>query len=225
MNIMTGKKAIDTQTQARAVFTLSLDRPVILTVTTIKNTRTERHIHLGFWSSHAKSFLRLRATGVVISALVKSGLGNLTLECLYMCGQRRPPPQLNVYNNSLQVMPVVIKVKRLARCSETNLSCWSYYSQIKLSCLGQRGCKLWNLNKNTLLLARPSTAIIHRCDGVWPPVYSIHSQLSMWRHRDGNRLKLFQAHNSSSVFESHSAILCLGDVLYRAGQDENCNKE
>lgn len=103
---------------------------------------------------------------MVISALVKSGLSNLTSECLYMCGQRRPPPQLNVYNNSLQVMPVVIKVKRLSRWSETNLSCWSYYSQIKLSCLGQRGCKLWNLYKNTLVLARTSTAFIHRCDTV-----------------------------------------------------------
>lgn len=39
-------------------------------------------------------------------------------------------------------MPVVIKVKRPARRGETNLSCWSYYSQIKLSCLGRPGCKL-----------------------------------------------------------------------------------
>ncbi len=127
---------------------------------------------------------------MVISALVKSGLGNLTSDCLYMCGQRRPPPQLNVYNNSLQVMPVVIKVKRLSWCSETNLSCWSYYSQIKVSCLGQRSCKLWNLNKNTLALARTSTAFIHRCDTVCVCLYLIHSQFSMWRHCAWNTFKL-----------------------------------
>lgn len=37
-----------------------------------------------------------------------------------MCGQCRPPPQLNVYNNSLQVMPLVIKLKHLAYCSEAD---------------------------------------------------------------------------------------------------------
>lgn len=40
---------------------------------------TQADMHLGFWSSHAKSFLRLHATAMVISALGTSVFGNLKL--------------------------------------------------------------------------------------------------------------------------------------------------
>lgn len=126
-------------------------------------TSTHSFIHLGFWSTHAKFFLRSRTTGMVISAPARGGLGNLSWDCLYMCGRRRPPPRINVYNNSLQVMPLAIKVKRLARCRETDLSCWSYYSQIKLSSLGPPGRKPWNLNRSTFALPRTSTVSLCRC--------------------------------------------------------------
>lgn len=127
---------------------------------------------------------------MVISALAWSWLGNLSLQYLYMCGRRRPPPQLNVYNNSLQVMPVVIKVKRPARCSETNLSSRSYYSQIKLSCLERQGCKLWNLNHNTLVLRSASTVIVHRC---------LCLIRFMPRHCGGSRRESLQAWKSPST--------------------------
>lgn len=215
---MTGeKKPIETQTLSRAAFTLSPDRPVILTVTTITHTCTHTP---GIQSSHAKSFLHIRATAMVISALATSGLSNRSSLCLYMCGQCRPPPQrLNVNNNSLQVMPVVIKVKRLARCRETNLSCWSYYTQIKLSCLRRQGCKLWNSNKNMVVFARNLRR--HHAQ-VWCCVlYSIHSQFSMWRHCGGSILKLFQEHNSSCVLTVWNSLCCVWGAVWNE-QYFNC---
>lgn len=159
---------MDTQTLLRGAFTLSPDWPVILMLTAIT------HTHLGIWSSHAKSFLYPHASGMVISTLAWSWLANLSSQCLHMCGRSRPPPRLTVYSNSLQVMPVVIKVKHPARSSETNLSSWSYYGQIKLSCPGQRGRKVYNLNKNTLVLASASAVIVHRC------LYLINSMPRHW---------------------------------------------
>lgn len=41
--------------------------------------------------------------------LLWHGAGLLDSQCLHMCGRSRPPPRLNVYSNSLQVMPVCNK--------------------------------------------------------------------------------------------------------------------
>ncbi len=137
-------------------------------------------------------------------ARATSGFGNLSCVCLHMCGQRRPPPpQPNVHSKSLQVMPVLIKIKHLSRCRETNLSCRSYYSRIKLSCLGPRGCKNGEVGQKRSgacqKLLRHHTQV---CNCVC--VKSVLSQNSMWRHSDGNLLQLCVDLKVSLLF----CILC-----------------